>query len=199
MGRRGAGRLPAGWRGFTAVAASLALTGLTSGCSVFNGLVTHKLGTPAVMTLTSTAFTQDELIPQRFTCYGAGVSPPLYWTGAPQSATKSFAIVVDDSQAPITPYIYWVVFDIKGPGTSSIAQNTLPPGALQGLNSRGTAGYDPICPAHGSHLYRFTVYALNAELHLAAGTDLRHTWSAIANHVIAIGRLTAIARPDTAK
>ena len=46
-----------------------------------------------------------------FTCHGAKVSPPLYWSGAPQG-TKSYAIVVDDSAAPITPYIYLIVFNI---------------------------------------------------------------------------------------
>ncbi len=68
--------------------------------------------------------------------------------------------MVDDSDAPITPYVYWVVFDI-GPGTSALLEGQLPPGALQ---ARGTAGYDrydPPCPGQSGHSYRFTVYALN--------------------------------------
>jgi Raf kinase inhibitor-like YbhB/YbcL family protein len=136
-------------------------------------------------------------IPQQYTCHGAGLSPPLYWSGAPQAGasqpTRSFAIVVDDSQAPITPYVYWLVFDIS-PATTAMPQNELPPGARQASNSRGQAGYDPPCPA-GRHQYRFTVYALNARITLPAGAGLREAWTAIARHVIGIGRLTAYAEP----
>jgi phosphatidylethanolamine-binding protein (PEBP) family uncharacterized protein len=99
--------------------------------------------------------------------------------------------VADDAQAPITPYIYWIVYDI-GPTTSDIPQGRVPTGAKQAINSKGTKGYDPPCPTGppGSlHSYRFTVYALNARLdpHLSG---LQATWSAIARHVIVAGRLT---------
>jgi len=131
-------------------------------------------------------------MPSQYTCHGAGLSPPLSWSGAPSAQVKSFAIVADDSRAPITPYIYWIVFDI-GPTTSDIPQGGLPTGAEQAMNSKGTIGYDPPCPTGppgGFHDYRFTVYALDARLnpHLSG---LRATWMAIARHVIVAGRLTA--------
>ena len=185
-------------RGVLAAVASVAAGALAAGCGVVSALIPHKLQTPATMTLTSSAFSKDEQIPRQFTCHGAGLTPPLYWTGAPTAsaaqATKSFAILVDDSSAPTTPYVYWIVFDIPA-GTSSIAQDLLPPGALQGLNSRGGRGYDPLCPPPGGHWYRFTVYALNAWIPLPAGSPLKQVWQAIASHVIAIGRLDAPARP----
>jgi Raf kinase inhibitor-like YbhB/YbcL family protein len=116
------------------------------------------------------------------------MSPPLYWSGSQRP--KSFALVVDDGEAPITPYIYWMVFDIS-PNTTDIAQNRLPTGARQAKNSAGTARYDPPCPrGKSAHQYRFTVYALNAWLKLPDGAGLRTTWSAIARHVIGVGRLT---------
>jgi Raf kinase inhibitor-like YbhB/YbcL family protein len=187
-------RAPVNWRLLTAVG----LAAVTSGCGLLGGLTTHRLGSPQAMTVTSPVFSADVAVPPQYTCRGAGLSPPLYWSGAPQGgasqATKSFAIVVDDSQAPITPYIYWLVFDIS-PATTAMPQNQLPPGARQALNSRGMASYDPPCPAGGRHLYRFTVYALNARLNLPAGAGLRDTWSAIARHVIAVGRLTVYADP----
>ncbi len=170
---------------------------LLSGCGLLGGLTTQRLGAPQAMTVTSPVFSADVSIPRQYTCHGAGLSPPLYWSGAPQGAaqpTKSFAIVVDDSQAPITPYIYWLVYNIS-PATSAIPQNELPPGARQALNSRGQARYDPPCPAGVPHLYRFTVYALNVRLNLPAGAGLRATWTAIAHHVIGIGRLTSYAEP----
>ena len=87
------------------------------------------------------------------------MNPPLNWSGAPPG-TKSLALIVDDSSAPITPTIYWLVFDMN-PGATDIQEGSLPTGARQALNSAGTHGYDPPCPRGRPHSYRFTVYALN--------------------------------------
>jgi Raf kinase inhibitor-like YbhB/YbcL family protein len=141
------------------------------------------------MTVTSPEFRSDELLPEQYTCAGAAVSPPLYWSGAFAKQPRSFAVVVDDGEAPISPYVYWIVFDIS-PSTTAIAQNRLPTGARQAQNSAGTARYMPPCPrGNANHVYRFTVYALDAFLKLPNGAGLRATWSAIARHVIAVGRL----------
>jgi phosphatidylethanolamine-binding protein (PEBP) family uncharacterized protein len=101
---------------------------------------------------------------------------------------------MDDSAAPITPYIYWIVFNI-GPQTTSIQAGQIPAGARQARNSKGTVGYDPPCPVGQSHLYRFTVYALGSRLRLRTGTSVKSAWSAIAQVAIARGRLTAKATP----
>jgi hypothetical protein len=65
---------------------------------------------PRLMSVGSEAFSQN-VLPQRYTCRGGNVTPPLDWSGAP-AGTKSIAIVVDDSSAPITPFIYWLVFHL---------------------------------------------------------------------------------------
>lgn len=177
-----------------------ALFPLVTGCSLLGGLSAQGLRSPAVMTVSSPVFGVDVSLPRQYTCHGAGLSPPLQWSGAPSQATKSFAIVIDDSMAPITPYVYWIVFDIS-PSTTAIPQNGLPPGAREAVNSLGKAGYLPPCPIGASHVYRFTVYALNVRVlrglagPLPAGAGLKATWTAIAQHVIAIGRLTASAKP----
>jgi len=146
------------------------------------------LTNPSVMTVSEGAFVHDTM-PDRFTCAATRfASPPLTWASAP-AGTKSIALVVDDSNAPITPYVYWVVFDI-GPGTSALLEGQLPPGARQ---ARGTAGYDkydPPCPGAGGHTYRFTVYALNKVLNLPNGTSLQSAWQAIAAATIGRGRLS---------
>jgi Raf kinase inhibitor-like YbhB/YbcL family protein len=157
-----------------------------AGCGLFSSGVT--ITAPSVMTVTESAFVHD-IMPKQFTCAGnPPTTPPLTWAGAP-AGTKSIALVVDDSDAPITPYVYWVVFDI-GPGTSALLKGQpLPHGALQ---ARGTAGYDhydPPCPGPGGHGYRFTVYALNKELNLPNGTSLESAWQAIAAAAIGRGRL----------
>ena len=147
---------------------------------------------PRSMFVGSEAFGQN-ILPQTYTCHGDRVSPPLEWSGAPAD-TKSLALVVDDSSAPITPYIYWLVFDIQ-PGTTDIQEGALPTGARQALNSMGTMKYDAPCPTGHSHSYRFTVYALNRELTLPNGAPLLAVWTAIANATIGRGRIAPTASP----
>ncbi len=147
---------------------------------------------PRMMTVSSEAFSQN-ILPQRYTCHGARINPPLDWSGAP-AGTKSLALIVDDSSAPITPFIYWLVFDIQ-PGTTDIQEDALPIGARQALNSADTAAYDPPCPAGHSHWYRFTVYALNRTLNLPNGAPLLEVWTAIADATIGRGRIVVIGNP----
>lgn len=166
-------------------AAAVAFAVPLAGCGLFSSGVT--VTAPSIMTVTESAFVHDTM-PKRFTCAGKPpATPPLTWSGAP-AGTKSVALVVDDSDAPVTPYVYWVVFDI-GPGTSALLEGQLPPGARQ---ARGTAGYDrydPPCPGPGGHSYRFTVYALNTVLNLPNGASLQSAWQAIAAATIGRGRL----------
>ena len=187
----GTGARPAGRRVTRGVAAAVAAAGFAlpvTGCGVFGSGLT--ISTPSVMTVSSGAFT-DETMPQRYTCAnGKALSPPLDWAGAP-SGTKSIALVVDDIDAPITPYVYWIVFDIN-PATSDILQGQLPPGARQAQNSLGQASYDPPCPGPQGHEYRFTVYALNSMLNLPNGTSLRKAWTEIAHATIGRGRMPPV-------
>ena len=183
--RRGRRRLSRWAAAGAALTAALALAGCgTAG----NGAPVP----PRTLSIGSEAFAQN-LLPARYTCYGARVNPPLDWSGAP-SGTKSFALVVDDSSAPITPYIYWLVFDI-GPGTTDIQEGTLPTGARQALNSAHTANYDAPCPDGHPHWYRFTVYALNTVLNLPNGAPLLTVWSAIAAAAIGRGRIAVSGNP----
>ncbi len=170
-------------------AVAVALISLLSGCGLVGSTKVVQTA-PQVLTVTSPLFNEGT-IPSQFTCFGVGESPPVYWSGAP-ARTRSFALVVDDSATPITPYIYWIVFNIS-PGTD-IQPGMIPPGALEAQNSAGSAKYKPPCPAGRSHQYRFTVYALNSPLRLANGASLNAAWTAIAGHAIARGRLTATAR-----
>jgi Raf kinase inhibitor-like YbhB/YbcL family protein len=156
-----------------------------AGCGLFSSGVT--VTSPSVMTVTSEAFPHNTM-PDRFICGGAHtMAPPLTWAGAP-AGTQSIAIVFDDASAPITPYVYWVVFDI-GPGTSALLEGQLPPGARQAHGTAGYDRYDAPCPGPGGHGYRFTVYALNTVLNLPNGAPLGSAWQAIAAATIGRGRL----------
>jgi Raf kinase inhibitor-like YbhB/YbcL family protein len=156
-----------------------------SGCGLLSQGVT--ITAPAVMTVSSAAVERGEL-PVRFTCGETKVvSPPINWSGEPKG-TQSIAIVVDDADAPISPYVYWIVFDIQ-PDTAGIQQGVLPTGAMQARGSAGYDRYDPPCPGSQGHSYRLTVYALNRVLNLPSGTSLMSAWRAIAAATIGRGRL----------
>ncbi len=147
---------------------------------------------PTSMPVKSEAFISGTLA-QRYTCHGAKINPPLNWSGSP-ARTKSLALIVDDSSAPITPFIYWLVFDIN-PGATDIQEGSLPTGARQALNSAGTATYDAPCPRSGRHSYRFTVYALSKTLALPNGAPLQSVWRAIAAATIGRGRIVVSTSP----
>lgn len=175
--------------------AMILLALLTAGCGLVGGPQSLRQDAPQVMTVTSTVIERGT-IPRRYTCHGTSrrpQSPPISWSGAPPG-TRSIAFVLDDADAPITPFVYWIVFDID-PATTDIPVGQLPEGARQAQNSLGRAGYDPPCPRGGNHKYRFTVYALNSVLTQGNGAPLKSAWTAIARHAIARGRLTGIADP----
>ena len=168
---------------------------LLSGCGLI-GTSKSSLGQAEQqnMNVTSPMVQQGTMV-ARYTCHGhgSGKSPPLSWSAVPAS-TRSLALVVDDAGAPITPRLYWIVFDIN-PDTTDIQAGSLPTGARQARNSAGHSSYDPPCPKGSQHKYRFTVYALNTMLKLPSGAPEKETWSSIARHAIARGRLEVTADP----
>src|SRR6266545_4701051 len=156
-------REPAVWgaaaRG-AAVVAVWAMCLMTAGCGLIGGTNTGSFDVPEIITVTSLGFRDQGPIPHRYTCFGKGISPPIHWSGVP-TGTKALALVVDDSDAPVTPYIYWLVFDIS-PETTELQEGSLPPNARQARGSDNVARYAAPCPRSGSHSYRFTLYAMNA-------------------------------------
>jgi Raf kinase inhibitor-like YbhB/YbcL family protein len=176
----------------SAVVAGAASLFLLSGCGLAGTPKALLDETTETMTVTS-PMVEQRVMSAQYTCDGAGHSPPIFWSGMPTD-TKSVAVVIDDAAAPITPRVYWIVFNIS-PATSDLQAGALPTGARQARNSTGRVGYDPPCPpAGGSHRYRFTVYALNSKVNQPNGTAMKAAWTAIAQRVIARGRLTATAR-----
>src|SRR5215472_16812987 len=106
-----------------AFAATVALL-FISGCGLIGGPSTVLVAVPNTITVTSPDFNGKQMS-SAFSCRGPGKSPAIHWSGAP-AGTKSLALVMDDSAAPIKPYIYWIVFDI-GPQSSDIPAGQLPP------------------------------------------------------------------------
>jgi Raf kinase inhibitor-like YbhB/YbcL family protein len=186
-------------RGVAASAALLIAGSLLGGCGLL-GKPPLNADAPLTISVTSPDF-PNNVLPTQYTCYGKdqpAPSPPLFWSQPPRG-TRSIAVVVDDSAAPISPRVYWIVFDI-GPDTTDLQPGALPPNSREAYNSAGTARYDPPCPVGSPHDYRFTVYALNTFFGttLPRSPQLLSAWTTIAKHVIARGSLTVLARPENA-
>ena len=124
------------------------------------------------LTLTSKSFKNGKPIPAAFTAKGENVSPQLSWKGAPAN-TKSFAIIMDDPDAPhprfaLFTWVHWVVYNIAsdaaGMDQGAPDGGKLPNGAFQGKNSYRKNRYMGPDPPFGRHTYCFKLYALDTVL-----------------------------------
>ncbi len=134
-------------------------------------------------------FGPGDPIPPRYTCDGEDVSPLLRWSDAPAEA-RSFALIVDDPDAPAGTFVHWVLCDVPGDARALPAEvakrDTLPGGGTQGLNDFGRVGYSGPCPPAGApHRYRFTLYALDTRLGLPARPRKPDVVRAMQGHVLA--------------
>lgn len=145
------------------------------------------------MQISSTAFSPGETIPKKFTCDGPDTSPKLTWS-APPEKTQSFALIMDDPDAPVGTWVHWVLFDLP-PDTRELAegvpkQEELPNGARQGRNDFGKIGHGGPCPPPGKpHRYFFKLYALDTKLNLKAGAAKADVERAMKGHILAQAEL----------
>ena len=140
----------------------------------------------------STAFEEGGMIPERYTCDGADVSPPLALSAVPEGA-KSIALICDDPDAPRGTWVHWVLFNLP-PDTKEIPESLptnkkLENGAMHGINDFRKIGYGGPCPPSGTHRYYFKVYALDTEIDLKAGITKRKLLKAMKGHILAEGQL----------
>jgi Raf kinase inhibitor-like YbhB/YbcL family protein len=120
------------------------------------------------MEIRTDAFAPGTSIPDKYTCSGENISPPLAISGVPQSA-KALVLIVDDPDAPAGTFVHWVVYNMppqtKGIDAGVKPGNTMPGGGMQGRNDFRGVGYGGPCPPPGSsHHYRFRLFALNGEI-----------------------------------
>ncbi len=118
------------------------------------------------MKLESNDFEHEGNVPTKFTCDGTDVSPHLAWSDVPEG-TKSFALIVDDPDAPMGIWVHWLVCDIS-PDTRDISEDSIPLGAKQVTNDFGNEDYGGPCPPSGVHRYFFKLFALDVEKHKIA-------------------------------
>lgn len=179
------------------------LTGVLTGCAlsaspvpVTGPILPAVAPTPQSLALTSPAFQADALIPDRFTCHGADLSPALAWS-TPPVGTHSLALVVDDPDAvKVAGHVWdhWLLFNLPA-GTRSLSEGIpatieLPDGSRHGKNSSSGIGYTGPCPPGGqTHVYRFVLYAVDIILDLKPGATKAEILQAIHGHILAQAEL----------
>jgi len=131
--------------------------------------------------LTSPAFGPNGSIPAKYTCDGAGVSPPLQISGVP-AGSRSLALIAYDPDVPKSikadgRYTHWVLWNLP-PGTTAIEEHH-----SGGISENGQAGYLRPCPPNGEHRYIFQLFALdrNVDAKILLESDLRR---AMQGHVV---------------
>jgi len=156
------------------------------------------------MNIRSSAFSDNSVIPRKYTGEGSDISPPIEWDSN-TSKIKEFALICDDPDAPTPePWVHWIIYNIPS-NIMKLPEGVLPTekipelnGATQGKNSWGKIGYKgPMPPkGHGWHRYFFKLYALNAPLNLKAGINKKELEKAMEDHIIGEARLTGKYKRD---
>ncbi len=144
--------------------------------------------------LQSASFMDGKMMDDKYTCHGQDISPELSWRGAP-GKTKSFALIVEDPDAPTMNFTHWVVFNIPAiadPKTNGFEMTEGFPrdgktdkGITQGANDFQKIGYDGPCPPSGVHRYYFKLYALDSLLPLGGGALKSQVEKAMIGHILA--------------
>ena len=153
-------------------------------------------GCANALEITSSAFKNGAYIPEKYSCKGEDISPPLKWVDIPEG-TRSFALICDDPDAPVGIWIHWVIFNI--PENVFVLQEnlsskgTLENGSIQGKNSWGKIGYGGPCPPPGKpHRYYFKLYALDMMLDLKVGAAKKDVLAGMKGHILGEAKLMGL-------
>jgi Raf kinase inhibitor-like YbhB/YbcL family protein len=145
-------------------------------------------GSSMALVLKSTAFALGAVIPKKHSCEAADVSPALEWSGPP-AHTASFALIMDDPDAPAGTWVHWVLWNLPasahGLPEAVAKQDQLDDGTRHGRNSFRKIGYNGPCPPPGKpHRYFFRLYALDRKLDFAPGASSSDLQAAMKGNII---------------
>lgn len=170
------------------LAISFSLSWATEGPSKDSNAAAAQKGKKRMeIQVTSNAFSEGGAIPEKYTCDGQNVSPPLKWSGVPANA-ESIAIICEDPDAPSGTFTHWVLYDIVGKTTELPEGST--GGGKEGVNDFKKNGYGGPCPPPGKpHRYFFRVYALDTNSLGNAGSSKDDVTTAMKGHIVAQGQV----------
>lgn len=158
-----------------------------------------KGGQGMSMKIESSEFVHNGDMPQRFTCDGQDLSPPLSWSGVPEGA-KSLVLIVDDPdapdpKAPKMTWVHWVLYNIPtdaGGLPEGVSSGSLPPGTAEGVNDWKRTGYGGPCPPVGRHRYFHKLYALDTVLSGLRKPSKTQIENAMKGHILAQAELVGL-------
>lgn len=134
------------------------------------------------MKLTSPAFKNEERIPEKYTCQGKDINPPLNFADIPKKA-RSLALIVDDPDSPSGNFTHWIIWNIPV-DKKGFEEDYLVVDEVEGTNDFGDVGYGGPCPGSGTHRYFFRLFALDTKLKLKATTTKEDLEEKIEDHVL---------------
>ena len=148
-----------------------------------NGQVYLNLGSSTALAVTSSQINSGGIIPVKYTCDDADISPPLEISNLP-GGTISLAIILDDPDAPGVTFLHWIAWNISS-DISTIPEDSIPAGIIQGQNDFMLNQYSGPCPPFGeSHRYYFRIYALDSGVSLPEGSTRAELEAAMSGHII---------------
>ncbi|MBD3190805.1 MAG: YbhB/YbcL family Raf kinase inhibitor-like protein [Candidatus Heimdallarchaeota archaeon] len=139
------------------------------------------------LTLTSPAFEDMGFIPEKYTCKGEEINPPLEISGVPQNA-KSLVLIMEDPDIPLIFFflssaIHWVICHLD-PNTKKIEEGSTLDDAIVGKNTMRQNKYMAPCPPWGTHRYIFKLFALDEKLSLTSKSRKKHVMKAMEGHIL---------------
>jgi Raf kinase inhibitor-like YbhB/YbcL family protein len=169
---------------------SLVAVILVSACTPTDTVI--QMIPKSTLSISSPAFQNNQMMPRKFTCQGSDMNPPLQFSGIP-NGTKSLVLIMDDPDAPMSTWDHWILWNIPA-DTAMIAEDSVPEGAAQGVNSWGNYSYGGPCPPSGTHRYMFKLSALDTRLGIDETSKKHELESAMQGHILAHAELIGLYR-----
>ncbi len=142
------------------------------------------------MEITSAAFENNQFLPEKYTCDGLDINPPLNFEDIPDTAA-SLALTVSDPDAPSKIFYHWVLFNMDS-GTDHVDEDSTPQAAIEGTGDSGNTEYSGPCPPSGTHRYIFTLYALDGPIDLEEGAESQEVLERMEGHIIDTAQLVGL-------
>lgn len=134
------------------------------------------------MDILSSAFSNNNYLPQKYTCDGEDINPPLKFQDIPETA-RSLVLIVDDPDAPMGDFVHWTAWNIN-PSVKEITEGSVSLDGIEGITDFGASGYGGPCPPYGIHRYHFKLYALDIRLNLDSQAKKRDIEMAMQGHIL---------------
>ena len=137
--------------------------------------------------LRSSAFSDQDMIPRRYSHDGENVSPELAWSGVPDG-TAELVLLCEDPDAPAGTFPHWLVTGID-PASTGVDAGQTPKGGSALRNGFGKAGWGGPRPPIGDppHRYLFHLFAVSEPVTLPAEPTAGDVHDAVRGVTLASG------------